>query len=222
MTQPLSKRLNLNETVNHCDSNYLANPIGVSAQELVLRAREGCGDSFNELARRYFPKLVQLIRARCGPNVMDAEDVAQESLARAYQNLSKFDSRYQFSTWLYTIAIRLAIDHNRSYRRRMQLVEQFAPIQQDRSIGFEPGQSVEQSESVAAIWQVAHNALNPTQYTAMWLRFSEEMSIEEVARVMGKTQVGVRVLLHRSRLIMLKELSKDANAAHNPRTAVES
>jgi RNA polymerase sigma-70 factor, ECF subfamily len=183
----------------------------VDANDLVDRARGGCDDAFAELARRYFPRLVQLVLPRLhSSSHMDAEDVAQESLFRVFQNIDKFDPSYRFSTWLYTIAIRIAIDHNRGYRRRMALVESrhdelecLSRTQANQTL------DLESTESVGSIWKTAERALGKSHYTAMWLRFSEELSIEEIAKVLGKTQVGVRVLLHRARSKMLKELSKD-------------
>ena len=92
--------------------------------DLVVRARGGCEESYAELVRRYFPRLVQLILPRVTrSNHMDAEDIAQESLTRAFQKLDTFDPRYRFSTWLYTIAIRIAMDHNRGTRRRLTILE---------------------------------------------------------------------------------------------------
>ncbi len=179
--------------------------------DLVVRARSGCEESYAELARRFFPRIVQLVLPRiAGSNHMDAEDIAQESLARAFQKLEAFDPKYRFSTWLYTIAIRLAMDHNRGTRRRLTLLETH------RSLIDLQGQSqvtsvaeYECRESMDAVWRIARSALGEPYYTAMWLRFAEDLSVEEVARVMRKTKVGVRVLLHRARTKMLTALTRE-------------
>jgi RNA polymerase sigma-70 factor (ECF subfamily) len=179
--------------------------------DLVVRARGGCEESYGELARRFFPRLVQLILPRVsGSNHMDAEDIAQESLARAFQKLDAFDPQYRFSTWLYTIAVRLAMDHNRGTRRRLTLLETHRSL-------FELRENTEMSsvaeyecrESVDAIWRIARTTLGEPHYTAMWLRFAEDLSVEEIARVMRKTKVGVRVLLHRARNKMLKVMNTE-------------
>ena len=182
------------------------------ANALVVRACAGCEEAYSELARRYFPRLVQLLVTRIRSNShMDAEDIAQESLARAFQNLQQFDQRYRFSTWLYTIALRIATDHNRGQRRRISLLEMHRSLLElDAERPESVFDRVEQRESADAIWQVARAQLKEPQYTAMWLRFAEDLSIAEIAKVMRKTQVGVRVLLHRARLKMLQELTDDA------------
>ena len=48
--------------------------------------------------------------------------------------------------------------------------------------------------------------LGPNAYRALWLRYAEEMPVKDIARAMGKTQVGVRALLHRSRMKLAKKL----------------
>ena len=174
--------------------------------DLVVRARGGCEDSYAELTRRYFPRLVQLILPRMThSNHMDAEDIAQESLARAFQKLDAFDPHYRFSTWLYTIAIRLSVDHNRGTRRRLTMLETHrslfeANARPTASLAVE----YERRETTDSIWRLARAALGEPCYTAMWLRFAEDLSVAEIARVMRKTKVGVRVLLHRARIKMLK------------------
>lgn len=192
-------------------------PLGtLDANELVARARRGCQDSYSELARRYYPRLVQLILPRTtGRNRMDAEDIAQESLTRAYQNLDRFDAKYRFSTWLFTIALRIATDHLRSQQRRQaKLTRCFEAAAASGHAGDHD--RLEEAENVDAIWEVARNTLSPAHYTAMWLRFAEDFSIDEIARIMRKTQVGVRVLLHRARGKMLQELNQP-EAPHGQR-----
>ena len=188
-----------------CDSLVDLDP-----NDLVARARSGCDEAYGELARRYFPRLVQLVLPRLRSNShMDAEDIAQDSLARAFQNIESFDPRFRFSTWLFTIAIRIACDHNRGHRRRLSLLQTHSTL-----LGMEIAkprllvERVELQESVDAIWLVARRTLGEAHYTAMWLRFAEDLSVAEIAQVMRKTQVGVRVLLHRARLKMLKVMQE--------------
>jgi RNA polymerase sigma-70 factor (ECF subfamily) len=179
--------------------------------DLVVRAQGGCEASFAELARRYYPRLVQLVLPRIpGSSHMDAEDIAQESLARAFLKLDAFDPRYRFSTWLYTIAIRIATDHNRGVRRRLALLETHRTLFELRSsTSASSAAECEQREVTDRIWQVARASLGEPLYTAMWLRFAEDLSVAEIASVMRKTKVGVRVLLHRARTKMLKVMNTE-------------
>ncbi|HBE71743.1 MAG TPA: hypothetical protein DDW52_26670, partial [Planctomycetaceae bacterium] len=49
------------------------------------------------------------------------------------------------------------------------------------------------------IWATASANLSADQYAALWLRYGEDMDMSEIASVLGKTKVGVRVMLHRAR-----------------------
>lgn len=189
----------------------------IDANELVRRAQDGCADSFAELTRRFRPRLLNLLCNQIGAAHSDAEDMAQESLARAFQHLDRFDHRYRFSTWLYTIAIRLARDHARSERRRPQHVA--LDEAQCRSRESELTERAERLEIVDNLWQTARRVLSDLQYTALWLRYAEDLSPVEIAQVMRKSRIGVRVLLHRGRSRLIAEVSRPgaANSVHRRR-----
>jgi DNA-directed RNA polymerase specialized sigma24 family protein len=53
-------------------------------------------------------------------------------------------------------------------------------------------------------------SLPASQYEAVWLKYAEGMSVKQIARVMNKSQVHVKVLLHRGRVRMSKRLKRTA------------
>ncbi|MEE8146382.1 MAG: sigma-70 family RNA polymerase sigma factor, partial [Longimicrobiales bacterium] len=75
---------------------------------LVSRAQTGSLSSFAELVARFEGRLFNFLlrRTRC---VADAEDLAQDTFVRAWQRIRRYDPRWRFSTWLFTIAHRLAV-----------------------------------------------------------------------------------------------------------------
>ena len=169
----------------------------VGSHELARRAHSGCAVSFEELAKRYRPRLLTVLERRLAGNISDAEDVAQEALARAWQKIQMYDDRYQFSTWLYTIAFRIATDHQRREKRRRNDVSLVATAEPSEPQAFES--AVQRREEANNLWAVAHRVLNESQYTVMWLRYGEELDVKDVAKATGRTVVGTRVLLHRAR-----------------------
>jgi RNA polymerase sigma-70 factor, ECF subfamily len=174
----------------------------LESRQLVQRALQGCEEAFQELTERYRSRLTHLITKRLSGSLADAEDVVQEAFFRAHRNLSQFNPSFQFSTWLYTIAIRLSNDRGRANRRELRKLESFA---QQSTVGQSRAEPLQSAEEIGRIWKRARQVLNPSQYTAMWLRYGEELPLGEVAKAMAKSQVGVRVLLHRARLNMLKQ-----------------
>ena len=83
---------------------------------LVLRHQRGEADAFDELYRRYHPRLVLYCRRRGGdPHV--AEELAQEAFLRALRAMPQFGGDRRFYPWMTVIAGRLCIDHHRRSAR---------------------------------------------------------------------------------------------------------
>ena len=162
-----------------------------SAEELAVRSQNGCQASFAELVRRYGGRLLVLMQQRTG-NLHDAEDLVQDTFVKAYRNIHRYQSSFRFSTWLFTIATRLADSH---YRRRHIL----QGVSQATSDLPSPDTVAVDDESRENLWALARS-LSTNQHQALWLRYAEDMSIKEIAKVMRKTQVSVKVLLYRARM----------------------
>jgi len=163
-------------------------------QVLVDRARAGSLDAFSELVRLHQGRLFNFLRQRTGSD-HDADDLAQEAFLRAWQYLDRYDPAWRFSTWLFTIAARLAVSHQRSMARRREMPLAIAP---DRS-GADPAESRTARIRSGNIWALAASQLGDIERAALWLRYAENMPAPEIARVMGRTTVNVRVILHRAR-----------------------
>lgn len=174
----------------------------VETNDLALLARAGDIGAYSELARRFRPRLLAALCKRLG-SLADAEDVAQESLTKAWQHIATFDDQFPFSSWLYTIAFRQATDCQRSIRRRENLARRVKPVEETAS---ESESSLMKQELSNNIWSTARKILTTPQYLALWLRYVEDLSVREIARTMGKTSVGVRVILHRGRTVLQRHL----------------
>ena len=177
------------------------NLLSIEPNDLARLAKTGSPSAFAELVRRYRPGLLRVLEKRLHGHVDDAEDIAQETLTRAWQKIRSFDERYRFATWLYTIAIRLAIDKG---RRRKAIYLAADPVDQT-SLG---PQAFDRRDDSHNLWATAHQVLSSSGYTALWLRYGEDLSVTEIAKVLGKTKVGVRVTLHRARQTLAPHLLK--------------
>ena len=161
-------------------------------EELAREARAGLPRSFEELALRYKRRLFVYFRPRLGSD-QDAEDMVQETFLKLYRNLHNYDPALRFSTWLYTSANRLAIS---SYRKKRiaagRLGAEAAGYLADPTVGA-AGEA-----GTAGLWDAAR-ALGGNQFRALWLRYGEDMTVEEIAGVFGRSRLAVRLLLHRAR-----------------------
>ena len=129
-------------------------------------------------------------------NEHDAQDIAQQALIRAYQRLHQYNGRHRFSTWLFTIANRLAATHLRRRRPQARSLDKLDSLT-DRGPG--PAQEAARREQAQQLWPLARQLLGGEQYAMLWLRYGEQMSIGEIASVTGRSTVRVKVALFRSR-----------------------
>jgi len=183
-----------------------------SSEELARRAQRGCRASFAELVRRYAPRLQAFLCQRTS-DYHDAEDLVQETFVKAYQNIERYRPSYKFSTWLFTIATRLAVSHGRKMRARLRLIR---PARH-RSRWAEPAGPRERHED---LWLLARR-LTENQYRVLWLKYGQEMSIKEIAQIMHRSQVSVKVLLYRARISLLNKWNAEYGEEGNANTQDE-
>jgi len=167
----------------------------LTSEELAWQAARGCQASFAELVNRFAPKLQAFLRRRTRDR-HEAEDLVQDTLLKAYRSLGRYDESRRFSTWLFTIAARTAVSHYR--RRKLEVVDlDTEAVASD--------EAVEGREERENLWTLA-SRLPEGQYQTLWLRYGEDMPIREIARVVGKSQVYVKVQLYRARMKLAKYL----------------
>jgi RNA polymerase sigma-70 factor (ECF subfamily) len=169
---------------------------GPTGEELARRAQRGSLAAYAELLARYEGRLFNFLLRRVG-NVTDAEELTQETFVRAWERIDRYDDRWKFSTWLFTIGLRLAVSQHRSAQRarRSELPEhRLADARAN-----DPSAVAASREAGTPTWDLAARVLTDAQHTALWLRYAEGLSMKEIARVMGKSQVSVRVTLFRAR-----------------------
>ena len=167
-------------------------------RELLAEVQRGCRGSFGVLAERYRHRLLRYLAARKLPPA-EAEDLAQETLARAFARIGTYDRTRPFSAWLFGIAARVAASHWRARRPRVAAGE----LDPSAPAGSDPALRVARADERSRLWTQARRVLSPNQYTALRLRYAEEKSIKQVARSMRMTAIHVRVLLHRARKRLL-------------------
>lgn len=173
--------------------------------ELVQEVRRGNRQAFTELMRRYQPRVYWTARRIVG-NHEDADDVAQEAFIKAYLALGDFRGGASFFTWIYRIAVNLALNAARkrqlvTYVRQSEIVERFFPAQRD------PSSEIEQRETETRLEQ-AIQELPEKQRLVFVMRFFDEMTYEEISQVL-KTSVGGLKANYFHALKKVREYMKD-------------
>ena len=128
-----------------------------------------------------------------------AEDLAQETWIRVLQRGSQYNGRQRFDPWLFAIARNLAIDYLRKKRKAVQT----ASLPDDRdeillvsSSGPSPFEAAARSEDairLAGQLQI----LSPLYREALLLRFQEDLSLAEIAQVLGAPVTTVTSRIYR-------------------------
>jgi len=166
-----------------------------------LQSQGGSLSDFEELVHRYEDRIYRFAFTLCR-NEIDARELTQETFVTAFLKLRRFDPGQSFAAWLFTLARRKCIDRHRAMERTSPVP---LPEQYD---GKDPSVILSQQEAEQDIWQLARRALPEAQFQALWLKYGEEMNVRQVARVMGKTQIHVKVLLFRARTVLAKALEE--------------
>ena len=169
---------------------------------LVQRAQEGYVDAFDVLVRRH-AALTYRVAVRILGDHHEAQDVAQDSLASAWQNLSRFRGESSFTTWLYRIVTRKAL--NRATRGRSSDSLDLLDNVSDPAPG--PGQQAERNEAVDAVAD-AIAGLPLAQRTVIVLHHFEGLSYAQVAAITGSTEPAVRSHLFRARRALAVTLER--------------
>jgi RNA polymerase sigma-70 factor, ECF subfamily len=179
---------------------------------LVLQLQEGNGDAFAALVGKYKRPLVNFA-ARALGDPMEAQDVAQNAFIRVFKESRRFRFACKFSTWLYTIVRNLCRNElrRRSRHRADSLAReeverpQFARWQSDAAkLGNVP-EAVFRRELHEKIEQ-GLAALPERERAALLLVQDERLSYQEVAAILKTSQAATRMLIHRGRQTMKREL----------------
>jgi len=171
------------------------------SNDLIRAAQTGCTDSFAQLVQVYSPRLFRFLYQRTGCR-QDAEDLLQETFLRVYRHLAEFDTEQSFSTWIFTIAWRLAANH---YRRNNHTPS--AALPEDFCDPSPTEQAAGQQEQRDSLW-AAVRQLPPAQQQAMELRDLGDLSVRQSAEVMGLHGIHVKVLLFRARKKLVRQLAE--------------
>ena len=150
----------------------------LSDEAAVSAVRAGDREAFRFLVERYSRGVFRLGYRMTG-NEQDAEDVVQEAFLRAFRQLSRYESRSSFSTWLYRIAANYSLDLIRA-RKSNDPVEDV--VLTETSAGPERlFESVQVQETV----DTALATLTQQERTAFVLRHYEGLSIDEISGTLG-------------------------------------
>jgi RNA polymerase sigma-70 factor (ECF subfamily) len=167
-------------------------------EDLVLQSQNGSVDAFETLIRNH-QTMIHALTFRMTGSPADAEDLAQETFIRAYDQINHFNGGAKFSTWLYSIAVHACLNWRRNEARRFQAHANCAEEMLTRNSGSEisPAENEMVQQAQAALMK-----LPAKQRAAIVLTIYDGLNHAEAAKVLrcSETTVSWRVFTARRKL----------------------
>jgi RNA polymerase sigma-70 factor (ECF subfamily) len=180
---------------------------------LMLQVRDDVQGAFETLVERYQHRLVGVLVHLVG-RLEEAEDLTQEVFLRIYRARKGYRPRAKFSTWLFTIANNLALNHLRSKGRQPSIStnndgagsQENRPVE-ERILAREGTPSAQlRNVELSDVVREALDLLGEDQKMAVLLNKFEDMSYAEIAEVMGRSEAAIKSLLARARYHLREQL----------------
>lgn len=196
---------------------------------LMLEVRDDSAAAFEELVTRYQGRLLTVLQHLVGNREL-AEDLAQEVFLRVYRARKRYEPGAKFSTWLFTIANRAAINALRDRSRRPEITLRpndsgpMGPRSLDTMVqassGQMPARQLDKAE-MRDIVRMSLDALGERQRMAVLLSKFEGMGYAEIASIMEISVQAVKSLLSRAREHLREVLQPYLEHGANPMLAPE-
>jgi RNA polymerase sigma-70 factor (ECF subfamily) len=181
--------------------------------DLVLRSQQGDPAAFEKLVRQH-QRMIHALTFRMTGSLADAEDLAQETFLRAYEQIGSFRGTAKFSTWLYRIAVNTCLNWRQSEARRFQLHSRAADELSARQASGEKSAGDAASEVQSALLK-----LPAKQRAAIVLTIYDGLNHAEAAQALGcsETTVSWRVFAAKRKLKRLLTVGRVAPRAPSDR-----
>ncbi|MCX5849010.1 MAG: sigma-70 family RNA polymerase sigma factor [Deltaproteobacteria bacterium] len=179
--------------------------------EIIIRVLKGDKQAFAMLVEEYKTPIYNLAY-RMTRNSADAEDLAQDTFFRSFNQLSHYDTTRSFYTWLYTISLNLIRNHLKKTGRRRQTNFYQREVPSDVLASDKESEALRETaerdeqlkEKVEKLENCLHK-LSPEIRELLVLRFYQGLSFEAIAEITGLSQSAVKMRVYRG----LEKLQKD-------------
>jgi RNA polymerase sigma-70 factor (ECF subfamily) len=176
------------------------------AEETLVRRARRDADAFGELYERYVDRIYNYVFYRVS-DTAEAEDLTARVFYRALGHMDEYQARgAPFAAWLYRIAHNLVANWYRDRSRRKNIRLDDIALLAERGAG--PHQLAEQNEETQTLLR-AIRKLPAERQQLLILKFGEELSNEEIARIIGRSEGAVKSLYHRTLVALRDQLRED-------------
>ena len=176
-------------------------------EQLMARAKAGNDAAFEELYHRFARRLKGFFFLQLGGDEELAADATHDVFLRAYEARNRYQEGKNVSTWLFTIAYNICRNHYRSNAYETQLLA---------TLDAEPisDEQIEVQLDAAALDDALAQVLSelpPPLHQLFSLHYQEELTIPQVAEIVGIPEGTVKSRLHKTMNIIRKKLKRYEN-----------
>jgi RNA polymerase sigma-70 factor (ECF subfamily) len=176
-------------------------------QILVRQCQDGDRRAFEILVDKYQKPLFNLA-LRMTRNYNDAEDIAQVTFLKAYENLASFDQKYKFFSWLYRIAVNESLNHVNQRKHAEELSDDMP------ADGQSPEEQYDQDETSRRI-QDALMQLKEEYRAVIVLKHLQGFSYDQISDILEIPETKVKSRLFTARLILKDVLNAKGVGYHD-------
>jgi RNA polymerase sigma-70 factor (ECF subfamily) len=164
---------------------------------LIFQARQGSESAARELVERHQQRLFAFVW-KVVRNADEAEDICQETFLRAMTNLNDFNEDYRFSTWIFTIGYRLALNYlkHRTHQNGFDFSNTAGANQQNEVDAVIQSEYAKKVREV--IWEEVDN-LTTAQKATILMFYRQGLSCQEISEALDMPVATVKSHMHRAR-----------------------
>jgi RNA polymerase sigma-70 factor, ECF subfamily len=191
-------------------------------EELIAEVLEGRTTAFSELASRHKERVERL----CHRFFADREivrDLAQESFIRAFAGLGSYRTDLPFRGWLRAIVVNVCYDELRRRQRRPEdLIPDLGQAEQtwaqlvNEATPEDILQAAEERKESRSLARKLLDGLRPEDRIVMTLKETEDLSVGEIAKIMGWSEAKVKIRAFRARQLMRRRAEQIFSLRRSP------
>lgn len=163
----------------------------------IESVRNGNVKSFSVIVEKY-QKMVYTLALKLLKNSQLAEEIAQDTFLKAFQNINNYQGKSRFSTWLYSITYNACISELRKRRITFTSLEDYK-ISDSDEMKMQNFYSLNKKEDQEKYLNYALGKLPEDDQFLITLYYYENQSIEEISQITGLTVSNIKVKIHRAR-----------------------
>jgi RNA polymerase sigma-70 factor (ECF subfamily) len=172
-------------------------------EELVIKSQQGDAEAFAQIYDVFVTPIYRYIFYKVKKE--DVEDLVETLFLKAWENIGKYkkQKKTSFKSWIFRIAHNLVVDHYRLTREHASLDPRISDTKRESDPVQQAKLKLDNERLKAAI-----DKLKPNYQQIVLLKFINELSNEEIAKVLKKSEGSVRILQFRA-LKALKVVLQD-------------